>query len=288
LKRFGIIGHLDRPNIKKITETIIGWSENNNIDCRICADLANLIGHEDISSSLDEIWKCSDVVISLGGDGSMLSSARVAGPHDIPVLGINLGSLGFLTEISENRLYESLERLKSDDFEIEERMMLEILIPDLDNDSHIALNDVVFDHGYVSNLAKLDLYSNDHYVCSYDADGIIISTPTGSTAYSLSAGGPIMNPLMDALIVNPISPHTLTLRPIVFPSTDKISVKAVGKGRKIRISTDGRILGNLEFEQTSTVRKSNHRLKLVKLNGDSFYEILRKKLHWGARPLLNS
>jgi NAD+ kinase len=288
LKRFGIIGHLDRPHIKKITETIIAWSEGNNIDCQICEDLANLVGHGDISFGLDEIWKRSDVIISLGGDGSMLSSARVAGPHDIPVLGINLGSLGFLTEISEEQLYDSLERLKRDDFEIEERMMLEALVLDPDNEPHIALNDVVFDHGYASNLAKLDLYSNDHYVCSYDADGIIISTPTGSTAYSLSAGGPIMNPLMDALIVNPISPHTLTLRPIVFPSTDKLTVKAVGKGRKIRVSTDGRILGNLEYEQTSTVRKSNHRLKLVKLNGDSFYEILRKKLHWGARPLLNS
>ncbi|UCE67858.1 MAG: NAD(+)/NADH kinase [Candidatus Zixiibacteriota bacterium] len=288
MKRFGIIGHLDRPHIIKITKTIIGWSEDNGVECRICSDLAHLAGFEDISSGLDEIWKCSDVIISLGGDGSMLSSARVAGPHDIPVLGINLGGLGFLTEISENRLYESLERLKSDDFEIEERMMLEAVVPDLDDGSHFALNDVVFDHGYASNLAKLDLYSNDHYVCSYDADGIIISSPTGSTAYSLSAGGPIMNPLMDALIVNPISPHTLTLRPIVFPSTDKITVRAVGKGRKIRISTDGRILGNLEYEQTSSVRKSNHRLKLVKFNGDSFYEILRKKLHWGARPLLNS
>ncbi|UCC78288.1 MAG: NAD(+)/NADH kinase [Candidatus Zixiibacteriota bacterium] len=288
MNRFGIIGHLDRPQIKKITNEIISWSEKNGIECRICNDLARLVGSEDISSDLNDIWKCSDVIISLGGDGSMLSSARVAGPHGIPVLGINLGGLGFLTEISENQLFRSLERLKSDDFEIEERMMLEASVPDLDSDSHMALNDVVYDHGYASNLAKLDLYSNDHYVCSYDADGIIISSPTGSTAYSLSAGGPIMNPLMDALIVNPISPHTLTLRPIVFPSTDKITVKAVGKGRKIRISTDGRILGNLEYEQTSSVRKSDHRLKLIKLNGDSFFEILRSKLHWGARPLLNS
>lgn len=288
MNRFGIIGHLDRPQIKRITEKITGWTKDNDIECRICVDLAGLVGGEEISSEKDEIWKYSDVIISLGGDGSMLSSARIAGPHDIPILGINLGSLGFLTEVSEDHIYDSLERLKNDDFKIEERMMLEIKAPDLDRESHVALNDVVFDHGYTSNLAKLDLYSNDQFVCSYDADGIIISSPTGSTAYSLSVGGPIINPLMDALIVSPISPHTLTLRTIVFPSLDKITVKAVGEGRKIRISTDGQILGNLENGQTAGVRKSGYRLKLVKLNGGSFYEILRTKLHWGARPLLNS
>jgi len=288
LNRFGIIGHLDRPQIKRITEKIISWTKENGIECRICGDLAKLVGNKDISSDRNDVWKYSDVIISLGGDGSMLSSAGVAGLHGIPILGINLGSLGFLTEISEDQIFDSLERLKNDDFEVEERMMLEVKAPDLDRESRIALNDVVFDHGCVSNLAKLDLYSNDHFVCSYDADGIIISSPTGSTAYSLSAGGPIISPIMDALIVNPISPHTLTLRPIVFPSTDKITVRAVGVGRKIRVSADGQILGNLEYEQTASVRKSNHRLKLIKLNGDSFYEILRTKFHWGARPLLNS
>jgi NAD+ kinase len=288
LNRFGIIGHLDSLLVKKITEEIFGWARKNDIECRICSELSSIIGNTENAIETHEIWKFSDVIISLGGDGTMLSSARIAGPHEIPVLGINLGRLGFLTEVSEDKLFDSLQRLRDDDFDIEERMMLEMHAPEMDNETHLALNDIVFDHGYASNLAKLDLFSNDHFVCSNDADGVIISSPTGSTAYSLSAGGPIIHPEMDAIIVNPISPHTLTLRPIVFPSTDVITIKAAGKDRKIRVSGDGQILGKLEYQQTARVGKSKHRIKLVRLEGVSFYEILRNKLHWGARPLLNS
>lgn len=288
MKRFGVTGHLDRPQIKKITETIIKWADDNEIECRICSNLAALTGKKELSVETDEIWKYSEVIISLGGDGSMLSSARVAGLHDIPILGINLGSLGFLTEVSEGLVYESLARLKHDDFHIEDRMMLEAEVPALDNMRILALNDIVFDHGYTLNLAKLDLYSNEQFVCSYDADGIIVASPTGSTAYSLSVGGPIINPMLDALIVSPVSPHTLTLRPIVFPPANNLTIKAAGLGRKIRVSADGQVLGELESEQTVSVKRSPHRLKLVKLNGGSFYEVLRTKLHWGARPLLNS
>jgi NAD+ kinase len=288
LNRFGIIGHLNSLLVKKITDEISGWAAKNDIECRICSELSSIIGNTENAIESHEIWKYSDVIISLGGDGTMLSSARIAGPHEIPVLGINLGRLGFLTEVSEDKLFDSLQRLRDDDFDIEERMMLEMHAPEMDKETHLALNDIVFDHGYASNLAKLDLFSNDHFVCSNDADGVIISSPTGSTAYSLSAGGPIIHPEMDAIIVNPISPHTLTLRPIVFPSTDVITIKAAGKDRKIRVSGDGQILGKLEYQQTARVGKSKHRIKLVRLEGVSFYEILRNKLHWGARPLLNS
>ena len=277
MKRFGIIGHLDRPQIKKVTENIISWTRDNGVECRVCENLSRLVEGSEVSSGDNEIWKYSDVVISLGGDGSMLTAARVAGVHDIPILGINLGSLGFLTEVSEEHTFDSLERLKNDRFQVEERMMLEI-VSDSDPATHHALNDVVFDHGYITNLIKLELYSNDHLVCSYDADGIIVSSPTGTTAYSLSAGGPILNPQMDALIVTPISPHTLTLRPIVFPSEDRLTIKAVGRDR----------LEGLEYGQSARVRKSGHRLKLIKLDGGSFYEVLRNKFHWGARLLMNS
>jgi NAD+ kinase len=166
-------------------------------------------------------------------------------------------------------------------------MMLE-LVSDNDSHPHLALNDIVFDHGYITNLIKLELYSNDHLVCSYDADGIIVCSPTGTTAYSLSAGGPILHPQMDALIVTPISPHTLTLRPIVFPAEDQLTVKAVGEDRKVRLSADGQSLADLEYGQSARLKKSAHRLKLIKLDGGSFYEVLRKKFHWGARLLLNS
>ncbi len=287
MKKFGVIGHIDRPNIKKITELIIDWANDNSVDCQICSDLARISGVKNAVSNM-EIGRTSDVIISLGGDGSMLSSAQIAGPNDIPVLGINLGSLGFLTEVSEKLVNEALERLKNDDFSIEERMMLEVQTPQNKQSAYHALNDIVFDHGDSTNLVQMDLYSNDLFICSYDADGIIIASPTGSTAYSLSVGGPILNPLMDAIVVSPISPHTLTLRPIVFPPNDIITIKTESKEKKLRISADGQIIDNLEIGQTANIRQSRHKLKLVKLNGGSFYEILRTKLHWGARPLLNS
>ncbi len=288
MKKFGIIGHLDRPQIKEVTRTIIKWAEKNGMECRICAELVQLVGRDDIASEKEEIWKHSDCIISLGGDGSMLTSARAAGCHQIPILGINLGSLGFLTEVTHDQLLQSLDKLKNDDFNIEERMVLEISLPVIGSTDLFALNDFVFDHGEATNLIQLDLYSNDLFVCSYDVDGVIISTPTGSTAYSLSVGGPIINPLMEAIMVSPISPHTLTLRPVIFPAGDILTVKVGGVDKKLRVSIDGRIAGELISGQEASVKKSDYKIKLIKFEAGSFYEVLRSKLHWGARPLLNT
>ena len=288
MKRFGIIGHLDRPQIEQATEQIIKWSQANGIQIRICSDLVPLIGHEDISAEDSEIWRHCDVIISLGGDGSMLSSARIAGNHGIPILGVNLGSLGFLTEVTQERILKSLELLKADKYKIEERMVLETLIPTAKKTDPFALNDVVIDHGEATNLVKLDLFSDNEFVCSYNVDGIIISTPTGSTAYSLSVGGPIINPLMEAISVSPISPHTLTLRPIIFPAENVITIVAGAGGGRLRVSVDGRIVGDLEAGRRISIKKAAYKIKLVKFDSTSFYEILREKLHWGKRPLMNS
>ncbi len=288
MKRFGIIGHLDRPQIEQATEQIIKWSQANGIQIRICTDLVPLVGHEDISAEDSEIWRHCDVIISLGGDGSMLSSARIAGNHGIPILGVNLGSLGFLTEVTQERILKSLELLKADKYKIEERMVLETLIPTAKKTDPFALNDVVIDHGEATNLVKLDLFSDNEFVCSYNVDGIIISTPTGSTAYSLSVGGPIINPLMEAISVSPISPHTLTLRPIIFPAENVITIVAGAGGGRLRVSVDGRIVGDLEAGRRISIKKAAYKIKLVKFDSTSFYEILREKLHWGKRPLMNS
>jgi len=288
LKRFGIIGHLDRPQIEQATDQIIRWSEANGIEIRICSDLVPLVNREDISAKDDEIWRYCDVIISLGGDGSMLSSARTAGNHGIPILGVNLGSLGFLTEVTQERIVKSLELLKTDEYKIEERMVLEALIPTPEKMDLFALNDVVINHGEATNLVKLDLFSDKEFVCSYNVDGIIISTPTGSTAYSLSVGGPIINPLMEAISVSPISPHTLTLRPIIFPAENVITVVAGAAGGRLRVSVDGRIVGELQGSQKITIKKAAYKIKLIKFDSISFYEVLRKKLHWGKRPLMNS
>lgn len=288
MKRFGIIGHLDQPRIEQAIGQIVEWSEANSIEIRLCSDLEPLANREDLIAKDDEIRRYCDVIISLGGDGSMLSSARTTGNHGIPILGINLGSLGFLTEVTQERIVEALELLKETKYKIEERMVLEARIPGAESKDLFALNDIVIHHGEATNLVKLDLYSDKELVCSYNADGIIISTPTGSTAYSLSVGGPIINPLMEAISVSPISPHTLTLRPIIFPADNVINVVPGAGGGRIQVSIDGRSAGHLEEGQKIVIKKAAYKIKLIKFDSTSFYEVLRTKLHWGKRPPINS
>ncbi|MEE9555602.1 MAG: NAD(+)/NADH kinase [candidate division Zixibacteria bacterium] len=287
MKKLGLIAHLDRPQVGEATERIIKWTEEQRIPIKICNDLATLVKRNDIASDNKQIGLDCEVIISLGGDGSMLSSARAAGNRSVPILGINLGSLGFLTEVAHDRIIESLERLRDDKYTVEERMVLEVY-PAVDgSDGHFALNDVVIDHGESTRLVHLDLLANDEFVSSYNADGIIISTPTGSTAYSLSVGGPIFNPSMEAIAVSPISPHTLTLRSIIFPANNILTIK-VGKTKgKLRVSVDGRIVGSLESRQIIIIQRASHKIKLVRFGARSFYSVLRKKLHWGKRPLMN-
>jgi NAD+ kinase len=287
LKIFGITAHTDRPLIKETTERILRWVEKNGIECRLCSDLAESVGHHDISIPREEIWKQCDVVITLGGDGSMLASARLFGKYGIPILGINLGKLGFLTEVAQNQIEESLTRLKYDKYKIEERMVLETSIPQAQINA-VALNDVVIDHGNEIRLAKFDLFADDVFVCPYDADGIVIASPTGSTAYSLSAGGPIITPTMDAVAVSPISPHTLALRTIIFPGHTVLAVRSGSHDISLRIALDGQIVGKLELGDEVVIKKADYKVKLIKFETNSFYEILRTKLHWGARPLFNS
>jgi NAD+ kinase len=288
VKRFGIIGHLDRPLVGEAAERIIGWSEENGIEIRICDDLATLLNRGDLSSDSEEIGNTSDIIISLGGDGSILSSALVAGMQAIPILGVNLGSLGFLTEITQDQIIESLDKLREGKFRIEERMILEMSLSNEPGNGLFALNDIVIDHGESTNIIQLELFANDEFVSSYNADGIIISTPTGSTAYSLSVGGPIISPMMDAIAVSPISPHTLTLRPIIFPASDVLMIRAGDIRGKLRVSVDGRIAGTLEGGRKIRIRRGERKMKLIRFGTRSFYSVLRKKLHWGKRPLMNN
>lgn len=256
------------------------------MECRICADSVKIADHGEIAVSLEELKKQCEVVITLGGDGSMLASARAIGIFGVPILGVNLGKLGFLTEVVQNQIEEALALLKENKYRIEERMLLETTFPD--KTKLIALNDVVVDHGEQIRLARMDLFSNGEFVCPYDADGLVIATPTGSTAYSLSAGGPVIVPIMEAIAVSPISPHTLALRSIIFPANDVLTVRAGANETNLRIALDGQIVGELLSGQEVTVKKANSKVKFVKFESKSFYEVMRTKLHWGARPIFNS
>ncbi|HBC47574.1 MAG TPA: NAD(+) kinase [candidate division Zixibacteria bacterium] len=286
MKTIGIAIHTDRPLIKETTDRVINWCNNNGIECRMCEGAVKIVDHAELAIASEDISTICEAIITLGGDGSILASARAFGKYGVPILGVNLGKLGFLTEVAQNQVEDALSHLKENKFRIEERMALEITFPN--HTTLTALNDVVVDHGEQIRLARMDLLSNGEFVCPYDADGVVIATPTGSTAYSLSAGGPVIDPVMNAVAVTPISPHTLALRSIIFPAENILTIRAGLNEMDLRIALDGQIMGTLSSGQEVIIKKAKYKVKLIKFETKSFYEVLRTKLHWGARPLFNS
>ncbi|MCK4224516.1 MAG: NAD(+)/NADH kinase [candidate division Zixibacteria bacterium] len=284
MKSLGIIANIKKELTKGVVEEIIGWASENKVEVFIGEELTPLIGQKEKFSPREKLWEVSEVLISLGGDGTMLASARAVGEHKIPILGINLGGVGFLTEINSNDLQNTLNKLKKGDYFIEKRMVLETEVEGVKKLDQYALNDVVIDKGEVARLFLLHLYLQDEFICSYSADGLIISTPTGSTAYSLAAGGPIINPRMNAIIVSPICPHTLASRPIVFSENETLKVVVELSSREAVLTIDGQVAFGLKSGSSVLVRKAKHSVNLIKFRDRSFYEILRRKLHWGARP----
>jgi len=284
MKSIGIIANVKKELTKGVVEEIIEWADKNGFDFSICEELTPLVGHEEKSLSRAELGKESDVLVSLGGDGTMLASARAVGQRQTPILGINLGGVGFLTEINSNDLCNALNKLKRGDYFIEKRMVLETEVEGIKKLDQYGLNDVVLDKGEVARLFLLHLYLQDEFICSYSADGLIVSTPTGSTAYCLAAGGPIINPRMNAIIVSPICPHTLASRSIVFSENETLKVVVELSSRHAVLTIDGQVAFKLKSGSSVLIRKAKHSVNLVKFRDRSFYDILRTKLHWGARP----
>ncbi|MGB2979681.1 MAG: NAD(+)/NADH kinase [Candidatus Zixiibacteriota bacterium] len=284
MKSIGIIANVKKELTKGVVEEIIEWADKNGFDFFICEELTPLVGQEEKSLSRAELGKESDVLISLGGDGTMLASARAVGQRQTPILGINLGGVGFLTEINSNDLCNALNKLKRGDYFIEKRMVLETEVEGIKKLDQYGLNDVVLDKGEVARLFLLHLYLQDEFICSYSADGLIVSTPTGSTAYCLAAGGPIINPRMNAIIVSPICPHTLASRSIVFSENETLKVVVELSSRQAVLTIDGQVAFKLKSGSSVLIRKAKHSVNLVKFRDRSFYDILRTKLHWGARP----
>lgn len=284
MKNLGIIANVKKELTKSVVEEITRWASQNKVDVFICEELIPLIGQKENSLPRSQLWERSEVLISLGGDGTMLASARAVGEHQTPILGINLGGLGFLTEMTSNDLQNTLDKLKNGDYFIEKRMVLETEIEGGKKFDQYALNDVVIDKGEVARLFLLHLFTKDKFICSYSADGLILSTPTGSTAYSLAAGGPIINPRMNAIIVSPICPHSLASRPIVFSENETLKVTVEISSRQAVLTIDGQVAFGVESGSSVLVRKAKHSVNLIKFRDRSFYEILRRKLHWGARP----
>ena len=221
------------------------------------------------------------LVITIGGDGTLLKAARFYAPKKTPILGINLGRLGFLAQANIDEIEDSIEKLIKGEYRIESRMMLSAF-----NDNVLALNDIVIKGDSFSRTSKLFLSINDKVVCDYLADGIIISTPTGSTAYTLSAGGPVLVPGLNAIVIVPICAHTLTARPLVIPAEEEIKITSCKTCNKLKMSADGQDTIDISKDDCVVIKKSNIEARLIILEKENngFYSILREKLQWGVAP----
>jgi len=286
---FGVIANFGRPGASETVYLIDEWCKKNNHKAFVCegSQAAEKIPGIEVLSP-DNIGREAEVIISCGGDGTILSTARALGENVIPILGINLGSLGFLTQQTPEQLESSLERIVRGDFQIEERLVLKTeMVDGPPLEFPFSLNDVVIDKGNVSRVINISLYANSEYICSYTADGLIVATPTGSTAYSLAVGGPILNPHMQAFIASPISPFSLTSRPLIFPPEFELEIRIRSEHGNALLTIDGQVATHFSPTGSIKITKADHMVKFITFADESFYDILRRKLHWGKLPVVD-
>jgi NAD+ kinase len=243
------------------------------------------IGKEDLNCPTEKFLKNVNLIISLGGDGTLLRAARLAAAEDIPVFGVNLGGLGFLTQIGVDDLEKSLEKIYQGKYSLDERMMLSCVVKRREKEikKFTALNDVVIGKGAFARIICLATYVNNDYVISYSADGLVVSTSTGSTAYSLSAGGPIVNPNINSIILTPICPHTLSARPLIIGENDQVKIKLELSEEEVMVTIDGQEGFTLEPNDEVIIKKSGHKAQLITFKEKSFYAVLREKLRWSGQ-----
>lgn len=232
-----------------------------------------------------EIMQRADLVIVLGGDGTLLSVARRANTRIVPILGVNLGSLGFLTSTTTNELFSTIAQVLQGEYEIEQRSLLAVtLLRNGDRaESFQVLNDAVINKGALARIIDLEAWVDNHYLCTYKADGLIVATPTGSTAYSLAAGGPIIAPAVGVVVLSPICPHMLTNRPIVLPDTANIRVVLRTAEEDVILTLDGQEGHPLKQGDTVSIKRSEGTVALIKPQNRTFFDVLRSKLRWGER-----
>jgi NAD+ kinase len=286
-KILGIVANRRKPDVPDLIEGLRSWLEARSVQVLVWDDLCGTVPDADFTP-IDEIAERSDVVVALGGDGTLLRAARAVGDRTTPILGVNIGSLGFLTEVTASEVYRALEAIISGDYRYEDRMNVDAVVvrEGKEVSRFTALNDMVINKGALSRVIGMKTVIDREYLATYTADGLIVSTPTGSTAYSLSAGGPIVNPSMDAIIATPICPHTLAIRPVILAPAQRLSVElstgvSLDGEPEVKLTVDGQVGFDLASGDTVVFSTSQRRTRLV-LSGDrSFYEVLRDKLRWG-------
>jgi NAD+ kinase len=283
LQTIGIISRPRRSNISVVVPPLLEWLKERGI---------RTIYDEETASSLDDTFNGlsrervaaeSQILLVLGGDGTLLAAARLAAPNGIPILPINMGSLGFLTSFTLEELYPALEETLAGRSSVSERVMLHV---DLERAGKViehqrVLNEAVINKGALARMIELELRIDKEFVCRYRADGLIVATPTGSTAYSLSAGGPIVHPTVESFIITPICPHTLTDRPVVVRDSSCIDMKLSGDTESVFLTLDGQKGIPLQASDCVRISRAKENLKLIQPPRKSYFAILHNKLKWG-------
>jgi len=282
IKKIGIISKPRKSDAGPILTDLVRWLKDRGIEPLMDQETAGLIDFES-SHKRPDIALLSDFIIVLGGDGTLISVARLIGGRETPILGVNLGSLGFLTEVTLEEMYPLLEKILAGKMSLDERWTLDVSVQRGNEElaKFTVLNDVVINKGALARMILMETVIDGRYLNTYRADGLIISTPTGSTAYSLSAGGPIINPKVGAIIISPICPHTITNRPIVVRQDVMVEVTLRSENEDVNVTLDGQEGYPLQHLDKVVVKKSANVVQLITSPDKDYYEVLRQKLRWG-------
>jgi NAD+ kinase len=291
IRRVGLVAKHNLDAAAGVLAELAGWLEARGVEPVFETHTAALVGLPPgrPTSSREELPRACDLVVVLGGDGTLIGMAgRIAqAGTNVPILGVNFGSLGFLTEITLPELHQSLESVLDGEADIEERMMLRArtVRGGAVFEDHLVLNDVVITKAALSRIIDLSVYVGEQLVMKVRADGLIIATPTGSSAYNLAAGGPIVHPSVDALLLTPIAPHMLTNRPVVLTASSDVRVEPVMNGtiEEVYVTFDGQSGHPLEADDVIEVRRAERSLRLVRASNRTYFDVLRQKLKWGER-----
>jgi len=281
-KSIGILTKPKFPEVKGTLQAVVAWLRARNITVILDTTSASLLGEQG-GVQKTQLASQAGMLLVLGGDGTMLNAARLAGERGIPILGVNMGGLGFLTEVRLENLYPSLERVFANEYVLDERLMLKTHVHRHGETvaQGVVPNDVVISKGTLARMIELKISIQGRFVTNLRGDGLIVSSPTGSTAYSLSAGGPIVNPAVHSLMLTPVCPHTLTHRPLIVPGNAEIDVTLTSKDDGAMATMDGQVGVAISQGDTVEIKISEHRTRLIRFPETQYYEVLREKLKWG-------
>jgi NAD+ kinase len=279
----GIISRPRRSNLAVVVPTLLHWLEARGVRALYDKETSTCLNDSSQGLEREQVAEESQLLLVLGGDGTLLAAARVAAPLGIPILPINMGSLGFLTSFKLEEMYPALEDILAGRFSSSERVMLDVVLERKGQviERQAVVNEACINKGALARMIDLKLSIDGDFVCRYRADGLVVATPTGSTAYSLSAGGPIVHPAVESWVITPICPHTLSDRPIVVRDSSLIHVCLSGDSESVFLTLDGQTGIPMEAEDQVHMKRAPERLKLIQPPKKSYYEILRSKLKWG-------